>query len=572
MAAERFTRFVAVPLLVIGGLGAGSVDAPLVDAVKRADAAAVRTLISKKADVNRPEVDGTTALHWAVHKDNAALTDLLIRAGANVNAANRYGATPLSLACVNGSAPVVERLLKAGANPNAVFGDGQTPLMTAARTGKTEVVKLLVAHGADVNAKESYRGQTALMWAAAQGHAESVEALVELGSDIQARSKGTPNAVRAAVRAGVSQLDLGAATGVAAGGDPAVPPENKPPAAPAGLTPLLFAVRAGHVDATRALVKAGANVNDAVGDGTSALVMAVMNANYDVAAVLLDRGANANADAQGWTALHQLVWTRRPNLMRPTPFPLPIGKVTDLALVKLLVEHGANPNARQKAEPNDGNRNVLNRIGSTPFLLAAKAADAEMMRTLVANGADPMLTTEEGATPLMAAAGVGIWRIGENVGTNEEALEAVKLAWELGNDVNAVDKNGDTALHGAVHRGANGIVEFLMSKGANPDMVNIFGWTPLTIASGVWYPNTYKSEPETGELLVKLGAKNPGQRRPEDYPPTELAAPLDPNAVTTTTNGTFAGRARRPQEESSQTPQQPQGTAPQGSVPPSPPR
>jgi ankyrin repeat protein len=523
MIPERFVKSLAA-LLVIGGLGAANaanLDAPLVDAVKKADAAAVRALIGQRVDVNQPGVDGTTALHWAVHSDSVELTDLLLRAGANVNATNRYGATALSLACINGSVAVVDRLLKAGANPNTVFADGQTALMTAARTGKVEVVKLLLANGADVNAKEGYRGQTALMWAAAQGHAETVKALIELGADIQGRSKGSAGAVRAAVRAGVSQLALGAGTGVPA------PADTRATVAPAGLTPLLFAVRGGHVAATEALLDAGANVNDTVGDGTSALVLAVMNAQYDVAAALLKRGANPNADTQGWTALHQLVWTRRPNLMRPTPFPLPTGKVTDLELVKLLVAAGANPNARQKAEPNDGNRNVLNRLGATPFLLAAKAADVDMMRTLAANGADPLLKTDEGATPLMAAAGVGIWRVGENVGTNEEALEAVKLAWELGNDVNAIDANGDTALHGAVHRGANGIVEFLMAKGANPDVANTFGWTPLTIAEGIWYPNTYKSEPETGILLRKLGARNEGKRRPEDYPPTLISAPVE---------------------------------------------
>ena len=523
MGAERFVKWWAVPLLSMCTLAAAGREVPLAEAVKSGDATAVRALLQQKVDVNGPEVDGTTPLHWAAHGDNVALADLLIGAGANANAVNRYGMTPLLLACTNGNAAMVERLLKGGANPNSAMPSGQTALMTAARTGKVDVIKLLLTHGADVHAKEGYRGQTALMWAAAQGHAGAVEILTEVGADINLRSKGNPGAVRAAVRAGVSQIALGAGTAPT----PEATDTRTPAAAPPGLTPLLFAVRAGHIDATKALLKAGANANDTVGDGTSALVLAVMNANYELAGVLLENGADPNADAQGWTALHQLVWTRKPNLMRPTPFPLTTGRVTDVDLVKVLVKHGANLDARQKREPNDGNRNVLNRIGSTPFLLAAKAADPEMMRVLVEQGANPKLTTEEGATPLMAAAGVGIWRVGENVGNNEEALEAVKLAWELGNDVNAVDANGDTALHGAVHRGANAIAQFLVEKGANPDVANHFGWTPLTIAEGVWYPNTYKSEPETGALLRKLGARNEGKRRPEDYPPTLIEKPVE---------------------------------------------
>jgi ankyrin repeat protein len=537
-------------------------DAPLVDAVKEGDARKVTTLLEQRANVNASEVDGTTALHWAVHRDDTQIVDRLLRAGANVNAENRYGVKPIMLAAVNGHAAIIESLLEAGADVNTANAEGQTVLMTAARTGKPEAVRVLLARGARVNATERYRGQSALMWAAAQGQTDTVRMLVEAGADISARSKGNPSAVRAAVRSNVSQLAISSLDPTATGNREEVP-NTADQGGTAGLNALLFAVRAGHIETARALIDAGANVNDTVGDGTSALVLAVMNANYALAAMLLEKGANPNADAQGWTALHQLVWTRSPNLMRPTPFPLTSGTLSALDLVKVLVAHGANVNARQRQEPNDGNRNTLNRIGATPFLLAAKAADVGMMQALVAAGADPLLKTNEGATPIMVAAGIGIWRVGESVGTNEEALAAVRLAWELGNDVNAVDTNGDTAMHGAVHRGAPDIVQFLIEKGADPDRVNLFGWTPLTIASGVWYPNTYKSEPETGAVLRKLGARNPGKRRPEDYPPTELAAPLDPDKVSTTTNGTFAGRARQPQEtEPQQTPgaQPPQGT------------
>jgi ankyrin repeat protein len=558
MRAKYLGGWWMVPLLAVcmaRTMGAAGRERSLVDSVKQGNASLVRTLLREHADVNDADRDGTTALHWAVHNDDLPTVELLIRARSNVKAANRYGVLPLTLACITGNAAIAERLLTAGADVNSVSPEGQTALMTAARTGSLQVLQLLLAHGADVNAKERVRGQTALMWAAAQGHAAVIRTLLEAGADLHQRSKGNPGGVRAAVGAGVSQI----AVGNAAGGTAEAAPATTGPAGPAGFTPLLFAARAGHVDAARALLDAGANANETVGDGTSALALTVMNAHYELAALLLDKGADPNADDQGWTALHQLVWTRRPNVLRPVPYPNPTGNLSDLQLVKELVAHGANPNARQKREPNDGNRNTLNRLGATAFLNAAKAGDAEMMRTLVANGADPRITTNEGTTALMVAAGVGLWRVGESTGTNEEALEAVKLAWELGGDVNAINNNGDAAVHGAVHRGANAIVQFLADKGARLDPVNVFGWSPLTIAQGVWYPNTYKSEPETAALLLKLGA-NPtiGKRRPEDYPPSEISGPLDPNAVSTTTNGTFTGRAR----EAAPAATPPAGTAP----------
>jgi ankyrin repeat protein len=392
--------------------------------------------------------------------------------------------------------------------------------MTAARTGNAAAVSVLIGHGANVNVAEQWRGQTALMWAAAQGHASVVGALVKAGADVHARSKTrTPYA---ALPAGVDPLDYYTEQGSMR----PVPPNTDPAVGPPGFSPLLFAVRAGHLTAVTALLAAGANANDTLTDGTSALVLAVLNAHYDVGKLLLENGADPNADLQGWTALHQLVWTRRPALQRALPSPLPTGDVTDLEFLKVLAAHGANVNARQKREPDDANRHAMDRTGATPFLLAAKAADAEMMRALVAVGADPRLTTAKRTTPLMAAAGVGIWRIGESPGTNEEALDAVKLAFELAGDINAVDANGDTALHGAAHRGATAIVQFLHDHGAKLDAVNSNGWTALTIAEGVLHPNTYKSEPATEALLRQLGASaSAGKRRREDMLATGVQKP-----------------------------------------------
>ena len=467
----------------IAGAATAAEDTPLIDAVRAGDAGVVAALLDDGVSSRTTEVDGTTALHWAAHHDRLEIAGVLIDAGSVVDAASRYGVTPLALASVNGSTSMITRLLEGGADPNLPNPEGETPLMTAARTGNAGAIETLLAHGAEVDAVEAWRGQTALMWAAAQNQPAAVDALLAAGADPNARSAR-------------------------------------------GFTPLLFVAREGHVGVLDRLVRAGADVDDTLPDnGMSALVLAVYNAQYDFANALLERGADPDAASHGWTALHQVVWTRRPNLGRNPPFPVPLGELDAFDLVRALAAHGANLDPQQSEEPRDGNRNILRRIGSTPFLQAAKVADVDMMRLLVELGADSSLTTDEGVTPLMAAAGVGIWKIGENPGTNEEALAAVALAWELGNDVNAADTNRDTALHGAIHRGAGNIVRFLVDKGANVDAVNGKGWSPLSVAQGVFYPNTFNRHPELVILLTELGA-NPaaGSRRREDLSPAERLA------------------------------------------------
>ena len=481
---KTMCRSVAVVAVTLwAGVVPAAAAAPLFDAVKAGDAGAVERLLADGVSVQTAEIDGTTALHWAAHHDRLHIAGLLLDAGAAVDATNRYGVTPLALASVNGSTPMIARLLEAGAGPNLPNPEGETPLMTAARTGNAGAIETLLAHGAAVDAVEEWRGQTALMWATAQNQVDAVEALLAAGADPHARSGR-------------------------------------------GFTPVLFAAREGHVDVLKLLADAGADVDDALpSNGMSALVLAVYNAQYDFAKALLDLGADPDAAGNGWTALHQVVWTRSPNLGRNPPFPVPLGDLDAFDLVRALAAAGANLDARQTSEPRDGNRNVLNRIGSTPFLQAAKVADAAMMQLLVDLGADPSLATEEGATPLMAAAGVGIWKIGENPGTNDEALEAVELAWKLGNDVNAADTNGDTALHGAIHRGAGNIVRFLVEKGADVDAVNERGWSALSVAQGVFYPNTFNRHPELVTLLLDLGADpDAGSRRPVDLSPAERLA------------------------------------------------
>jgi ankyrin repeat protein len=453
---------------LVGPLLPAAAAGPLLEAVKAGDTAAARELLAERADANDADADGTTALHWAIHGNELELASLLLDAGANAGVANRYGVPPIYLAAENGNAPLVRALLEHGADANAALPEGETALMTAARTGDVATLEALLQAGADPNARESWKGQTALMWAAAENNAAALTTLLVAGAERDAVSRGGE------------------------------------------FTALTFAVRHGAIDATRVLLDAGADVDAALTDGTSLLVLAVTNAHYELAAVLLAAGADANAAAQGWTALHQIAWSRRWNMGFNSPGPAQTGNLDSLELVRKLVATGADVDARVTKEPIDGNRNKLNRIGATPFLLAAKACDVPLMRVLLEQGADPALTTDEGTTPLMAAAGVGIWAPGENPGTHEEALAAVTLAYEVGGGaVDAVNANGETALHGAVYRGgAIPVIEFLTARGARLDAVNALGWMPVTVADGVEYtPAVLKRYPEAAALLRRLMAE-----------------------------------------------------------------
>ncbi len=465
----------------------------MLEAVQNGNKAGVQAALRNHADVNAAEPDGSTALEWAARNDDVQIAGLLLAAGANAKVANKYGVSPLSLACTNGSAAMVEKLIAAGADPNSKLPEGETALMTASRTGKVEAVEILLRHGADVNAKESWRGQTALMWAAAEGHVEVVEALLKAGADLHARSKAPPARVTPEAPKPTSQEKPAAAAKAAA-------------PRPTDFTPLLFAVRNGHIPVVKALLAAGADPNETLADGTSALVLAAMNARYELGVVLLDHDARPNANGSGFTALHQVVWTRRPNIHK-TPAAIPSGNLDSIGFARALVAHGGDVNARETKEPNDGNLGKLKRIGATPFLLAAKGADPEMMRVMLDLGADPTIPTNEHITPLEAAAGVGVYRVAESPGTNEEAFECVKIAFEHGGEVNHIDDIGRTAMHGAALRGANNIVQFLYDHGAKLDVVDKKGWTPLIIAEGVFYPDVFKTEVQTAELLRKLGAK-----------------------------------------------------------------
>ncbi len=456
-------------------LAEGPRTSPLADAAQKADVAAMRALLGKHADVNAAQSDGTTALHWAAYNDDTAIAKALIGAKANASAANRYGVTPLSLACTNGSATMIAMLIGAGAGANTALPGGETALMTASRTGVAAAVQVLLSHGARVDAKESLRGQTALMWAAAEGNVEVVELLLKAGADLHAK--------------------VGS-----------------------GYTPLLFAVREGRIGVVKALLKAVADVNETIPTatgkgriaaapraGTSALILATANAHYELASYLLDAGADPNAIGPGYTALHIITIIRKPGGGDNDPAPDGSGNMTSLELVRKLVAKGANINARMTKKVNLG-LTSLNTAGATPYFLAARSADAELMRALAALGADTSIPNEDNATPLMAAAGLGTRSPGEDAGTESEVVEALQAALDLGAKIDAVDKNGETAMHGAAYKNLPGAVLFLASKGANIEIwnkKNRFGWTPLRIAEGYRFGN-FKPSPDTIAAFHKV--------------------------------------------------------------------
>lgn len=500
----------SMALLAVTSLGAAGRDASLVAAARQADAAVVRALLRQQVDVNAADVDGTTALHWAAHHDSLEMVDLLVGAGATARTPNRYGVTPIALAATNGNVAIMRRLLAAGADPNATLPGGETVLMSAARTGTVDALRTLLEVGADVNAREGTRGQTALMWAAAQGNAKAVTLLIKAGAAVDARSHGPTQAVVKAERSTsiyASDVDPDRVARGAAPDEPrlnsAISRDYRRPGRIDSYTPLLFAVRAGHLDAVRALLDGRANVNDAAPDGTSALAIAAINAHWELGVFLLDRGADPNAAAQGWTPLHQVARTRTLNIGQ-FPYPVPTGRLTGLDLARKLIARGADVNARMTKEIVDGYRNRFNRIGATPLLLAAKGADVEMIRLLAANGADHRLPNVQNTTPLLAAAGVDMLYVNEDSGTNEDAVEAVKLLLDLGSDVNAVNVRGETALHGAAGRGSNPIVRLLADKGAKLDAKNKRGVTPLQIANAEGETTTFQRRPETVELFREL--------------------------------------------------------------------
>ncbi len=450
----------------------------LVAAARSGDGAAVRALLAAGADPAVTYGDGTTALHWAAHRDAHAMVTDLLAAGADVNAGDDHDVTPLSLACLNGNRLIVDALLAAGADPNAARTNGETPLMTAARVGNLDVVRSLLAAGADPNAREATLGQTALMLAVAENHTPVARLLLETGASASARSANR-------------------------------------------FTPLLFAAQQGNLEAADLLLAAGADVNESAPDGiggntnarsryvpdtdAAALLVAIDSGHAELARFLLARGADPDHDGAGRTALHAAVQRKMPDV------------------VAALLEHGADPDPRltkrlpfvsRRIQQNNGM--TPSNIGATPFFLAASYNDLASMRILVEGGADPTLRTDDETTALMAAAGgdyvegadkYGVRWFGDNLPLQQSALEAVKYLLDLGLDINARNIHEQTTLHGAVYLGGTLLVPYLVEQGAEIDVVNVRGQTPWMIAAeGEYRSGSFYTHQETGEVLERLGA------------------------------------------------------------------
>ena len=491
-------------LLSVASLSAASSD--LADAAMKGNKEAVRALLQRKADVNATQVDGTTALHWAVRADDLETADLLIRAGANVSAANREGATPMRLAAINGNAPMIEKLIKAGANPNASLSKfGDTALMLAARTGKLDAAKVLVDNGAQVNAMETWGGTTALMWAVSERHLDTTKMLIAHGADVNARSYFVPSA---------HGRGFEGATPVPAKADQA--PEDL---AGGWMTPLMFAAREGDLEIARTLVAAGADLNASAGDGKDALGLAIFNGQYAVASFLIDNHANVNhADAERFTPLFWAV-DRRNMELGTNGFPWTV-TIDPLPLVKKLLDAGADPNAVVNNTPRGRNRGASPRIVfATALHRAAFAGDLELAKLLLAHGANPHAVSSDRESMLEAAAGLALIPGYQLNHSNAERVELSKLLVELGEDVNWADAYGITPLMAAANLGDTPLVQYLVDAGADLGaydlgkrldgafMASVEPLMPVDYAIGVgtFLPNnSVEYHAETSELMLRL--------------------------------------------------------------------
>jgi ankyrin repeat protein len=497
--------FVTASVTLVLPVAASAADLPLLDAVKRQDKAAIAALLKQRVEVNAPHPDGTTPLHWAAYHDDAATVDQLIRAGAKVNAATDAGITPLWVACsANTSAPTVRRLLDAGADVNLAPKTGETALMWCARSGAVEAVRAILSRGARVDARETSAGQTALMWAVAARHPEVVKTLLEVGADPRLRTHVTTELVYKGFRYITS------------------PPAHSEGiienARRGGFTPLLFAAQQGDLASAELLLAAGVDVNDQDASSASVLVVAAHSGHSELARMLLERGADPNAAGAGYTPLHAAVLRG------------------DAPLVKALLARGADANAPLVAGTpvrKYGVDYALSAawIGATPYWLAAKFAEPEIMRALAGARADTRKGINDGTTPLMATLmggqGQGDRRdrfqtevqMAAAAPTQEaETIAAVTTALELGADVNATSSNGDTALHTAASRGLIPVIKLLASAGAALDVKNKRGQTPLAAAAARRGHGAFDGDNpaaaaaaaqtnRTVELLRSLGAK-----------------------------------------------------------------
>lgn len=580
-------KLVIGTLLITSMAGYAAVS-EVAEAASRGDKAAIQKLVAAKADVNAPQNDGATALHWAVFRSDKEMVDMLLKAGADPKVANRDGSTPLWLASVNGDAAILTSLLNAGADANEKLPQGRSPLMAASRTGNLAAMKVLIDKGANLNAAETLRGTTPLMWAADEGHEAAIQLLIDRGADIKAHSAlvergggpalGKANDPRKQVAQQVAAVAAGNALGlqeVAAlrdGGTPAAPAGGRGggagrgagaagagraaganPAAQPGavadfnvgddaaaavgltggggrgrnqvkdggaLTPLHYATRANDLEAVKTLLNAGANVNELSGYGWSPLLIATQNRYYRLGAYLIERGADVNLPNKGmWTPLYLATDNRN---IESGDYPVRKGDMDHLDFIKLLLDKGANPNARMK--DSSQTRTVftnqwLDENGATALLRASQSGDIALMKLLLAHGADPKINTVLNVSPLHVAAGIG-WVEGITYEWSEAATdEAVKLLLDLGLDPNLQADTGRVALHGAGHKGRSKVVQMLVDKGAKLDVrdygntdargslkMAVHTWQPIDYADGLVRVGVQSAiaHPETANLMRKL--------------------------------------------------------------------
>ena len=563
-------RLVPIVCLLLPTILFGQSKSEVADAAMNGDKHAVRTLLARKAEANAPQIDGATALHWAVYRDNAELVEMLVRAGAKGDIKNREEITPLFMAALYGNTAIIDLLIKAGANPKQVGPNGETMLMLAARNGNPEAIKRFIAAGVDVNAREPLRLTTALMWAVDQKNSRAVAALIAGGADVGIRSgfAGIPRNYMAS-RVNTDQVEVHAeryAAAAAAGrtyqeqvaweekngtrfegrratsagtAQPAASTSaNQPAATPpaddtetvvaglvggngGALAALVLAAREGDLASAKLLVEAGADVNQVTNYGWSPLLTATNNRNYKLGKYLVDQGADVNlANKGGWTPLYLATDNRN---IEGGDFPVPKPDIDHLEYIRFLLEHGANPNLRVK--DNTLTRTIFTmqwffESGATPFIRAGQSGDVELMKLLLAHGADPALVTDHGDTALTAAAGIG-WVEGVTYEHSaKHNLEAVKMLLDLGLDPNWANKDGRTPLMGAALKGRNEVVHLLVDRGAKLDtrdkgsrdtedvgsIVAGHTWQAIDYADGLVRVGVQSAteRPETAALLRKL--------------------------------------------------------------------
>jgi uncharacterized protein len=545
---RSFSKWLLIPLLaavtVLPTLhGQVTGDNLLVSAARDNDAQAVRALIAKRSNVNAPARDGSTALLWAVYNSNLEMTRALLAAGAAVNTPNKFGITPLLQASRTGDAPIIDALVKAGAERGRGQAETETPLMAASRSGRLDAVRLLLESGAGVNDTDSSEQQTALMWAAAEGHGDVITALLKAGAEPDRKARVTTLAER-------KHADH--PTG--------------------GFTALMFAVRNGHEGAARALIAGGADPSITNGDGVTATIVAIVNDRFDLAATLVELGANANDGSLYWAVdMHDATTDMRAHdgsRLRANHE----NKRTALDLVKLLLEHGADPNKPFQGQLHSTTLCCAPEVNSSAFYRAATAADVEAIKLMLAHGAQvewtPPEVKKEGRggraggrgnpnanrTPIMVAmnggrgapfaAGPGFERLGPppfREASNRQAADAVKVLLDAGANPNVATPDGSTALHQAVQARQVPIIRSLVAAGAKLDAVNKDNLTPLLLAekpepppppgnntdSRAWRPARNSREEVIAAVreLMNLG--------PNDPAPVPPPKPVDPKAKPT---------------------------------------